>query len=132
MPARRKTSPQPPVRVKRVYEPAEADDGTRVLVERLWPRGLARDKARIDLWLKEIAPSTALRRWFGHDPARWEAFQHRYEEELAHREDLVAQLLELAGRGPLTLVYAARDVNHNSALVLQRYLEHRRQASQQR
>lgn len=132
MGAKRSTPPRPPIRVKRVYEPPQPDDGTRVLVERLWPRGLARPKARIDLWLQEIAPSTALRKWFAHDPARWEAFQHRYEEELARREDLVAQLLELASRGPLTLVYAARDVHHNSALVLQRYLKHKRLASPQR
>jgi uncharacterized protein YeaO (DUF488 family) len=120
------------VRLKRVYEPPEEADGTRVLVERLWPRGLARDRARIDLWLKDIAPSPSLRRWFHHDPARWTEFQRRYREELAGREPLVAQLLDLASHGDVTLVFAARDLQHNSARVLQEYLEQRLGPSRRR
>lgn len=111
------------LRLKRVYEPPAPEDGCRVLVERLWPRGLSREKARVDVWLKDIAPSTELRKWFGHDPAKWEEFQRRYEAELAERDDAVEQLLELARQGPVTLVFAASDTAHNSAVVLKRFLE---------
>ncbi|RMG35989.1 MAG: DUF488 domain-containing protein [Planctomycetota bacterium] len=114
-----------PVRTKRIYDPVAEDDGCRVLVERLWPRGLSKEKARVDVWLKDIAPSTALRKWFGHDPAKWEEFQRRYEAELAERGEAVEQLLELTRQGPVTLVYAASDTEHNSAVVLKRFLEKR-------
>lgn len=106
------------VHLKRVYDPASPADGTRVLVDRLWPRGLSKAKAKIDLWLKEVAPSTELRKWFGHDPQRWDEFRHRYIEELKQHPEDLAKLRELASKGPLTLLYAARDEQHNDAVVL--------------
>lgn len=110
-------------RIKRIYEPFDEDDGTRVLVDRLWPRGVAKVEAHIDLWLKDIAPTTELREWFGHDPARWSEFERRYREELQQQAELVARIEELASLGPLTLVYSARDTLHNQARVLADYLE---------
>lgn len=109
-------------RIKRVYEPAAADDGTRVLVDRLWPRGLKRDEAKIDLWLKEIAPSTELRRWFGHAPDRWDEFRRRYAEELLAQPHALAQLREVGEHGPVTLLFAARDEQRNNAVVLRELL----------
>jgi uncharacterized protein YeaO (DUF488 family) len=110
------------VRLKRVYEPRSADDGTRVLVDRLWPRGVSKAEAAIDEWLKEIAPSTELRQWFGHDPERWEVFRQRFLKELAQHPDEVARLREFARKGRLTLVYAAHDEIHNNAVVLREVL----------
>jgi uncharacterized protein YeaO (DUF488 family) len=110
------------IRIKRAYEPPDKDDGVRVLVDRLWPRGLRKERAAVTLWLKEVAPSTELRKWFGHDPARWTEFNRRYRAELAHNDEAVARLAELAVRGPLTLLYAAHDTEHNHALVLIDYL----------
>lgn len=106
------------VRLKRVYEPATPDDGTRILVDRLWPRGLSKADARIDLWLKAIAPSTELRQWFGHDPNRWPEFRRRYQQELAQHTAELDQLRVLAGQGTVTLLYGARDEQHNDAVVL--------------
>ncbi len=106
------------VRLKRVYEPAAPDDGTRILVDRLWPRGLSKADARIDLWLKAIAPSTELRQWFGHDPNRWPEFRRRYQQELAQHTAELDQLRVLAGQGTVTLLYGARDEQHNDAVVL--------------
>ena len=111
------------IKLKRVYETPDAQDGTRVLVERLWPRGLNKQHAKVDEWLKEIAPSTELRKWFAHDPARWAEFQTRYKTELAEKSVLVAQLKQMARNATITLVFAAKDEQHNSALVLKRYLE---------
>ena len=108
--------------LKRAYEPAAPDDGQRVLVDRLWPRGVSKEKAAIDLWLKEIAPSTALRQWFGHDPARWEEFQSRYRAELDANGEVVGQLRDVIRAGKTTLVYGARDEVHNDAVVLAAYL----------
>lgn len=110
------------IRLKRVYEPASDDDGRRILVERLWPRGIKKERAAVDLWLKEAAPSTELRRWYKHDTAKWKEFRRRYEAELDDRADVVGQLVELARKGPLTFVYAARDEEHNSARVLREYV----------
>lgn len=110
------------IRVKRVYEPPAPEDGVRVLVDRLWPRGLSRRSARVDLWLKEVAPSDALRRWFAHDPARWEVFRQRYFAELADQQAGIRTLLDLAARGPVTLLYAAADTRHNNAVALREYL----------
>ncbi len=110
------------LRLKRAYEPAEAEDGTRVLIDRLWPRGVSKDQAAIDLWLKDLAPSTALRKWFGHDPARWAEFQRHYAEELQQHPEPFGQLHDLAQKGRVTLVYAARDEAHNDAVVLHRLL----------
>lgn len=114
------TEQQANVALKRVYDEPAASDGRRVLVERLWPRGLSKARACIDLWLKEIAPSPELRTWFGHDPEKWDEFRHRYEVELASGEaqKALCTLRDLAGQGPLTLVFAARDAQHTNALVL--------------
>jgi uncharacterized protein YeaO (DUF488 family) len=106
------------VRLKRAYEPAAPDDGVRVLVDRLWPRGLRKADAAIDRWMKDIAPSTELRRWFGHDPERWPAFHRRYSQELLQQAEAVDELRELARGGRVTLVFAAHDEAHNDAVVL--------------
>jgi len=113
------------IKLKRIYEAPVASDGTRILVDRLWPRGIAKDKAKIDLWLKEIAPSHALRRWFHEAPeARWPAFQDRYREELrGAAAGPLAELRQLVQRQPVTLLFAARDEAHNSAAVLKAVLE---------
>ena len=108
--------------LKRAYAPAAADDGTRVLVDRLWPRGVSKDHAAVDLWMKDLAPSTALRQWFNHDPARWAGFQARYAAEVLQQPALFQQLRGLAQQGRITLVYAARDTDHNEAVVLRNLL----------
>ena len=106
------------IRIKRAYEPAESGDGTRILIDRLWPRGVSKEDARLDDWLKEIAPSSDLRKWFGHDPQRWTEFQKRYREELKQHEDMLRHLRELASEGTVTLVYGAKDEEHNDAVAL--------------
>lgn len=110
------------IKLKRVYEEPSSKDGVRVLVERLWPRGLTKKRAAIDLWLKDVAPSPELRKWFGHDPARWEQFQKRYRRELRERKDAIRLLKQKLKEGTVTLVYAARDEEHNGALALKRHL----------
>jgi len=109
------------IKLKRAYEVPESGDGFRVLVDRLWPRGVSKDSARIDLWFKEIAPSTALRKWFGHAPERWQEFCRRYRAELKHNP-VATHLRKFAQRRVVTLVYAAHDQNHNHALVLAAFL----------
>jgi uncharacterized protein YeaO (DUF488 family) len=104
--------------IKRAYEPAEAEDGYRVLVDRLWPRGIAKDRARLDEWATDLAPSTELRTWFGHDPQRFDEFRERYRQELSDRTDHLAALRRRAQSGRVTLVYGARDQEHNDAVVL--------------
>jgi uncharacterized protein YeaO (DUF488 family) len=111
------------IKLKRAYEPAEKSDGLRVLVDRLWPRGISKSTAQIDCWLKEIAPSDALRRWFGHDPSKWSEFRKRYVRELEKRSEAVAQLKQFASQGTVTLVYGAKDERHNNAAALKEYLE---------
>ena len=111
------------IKIKRVYEQPDKDDGVRILVDRLWPRGLTKDKASLDLWLKEIAPSTELRKWFGHDPDKWKSFRGRYETEIRHKDDLVKVLKQKIKEGTITLIYGARDEKHNEALVLKQFLE---------
>ncbi len=111
------------IRIKRVYEPPSPGDGFRVLVDRLWARGVRKEEARIDWWLKEIAPSNELRKWFRHDPEKWEEFLQCYFQELEQRAELVSQLLAKAGEGTITLVYAARDEQFNNARALKIYLE---------
>jgi uncharacterized protein YeaO (DUF488 family) len=106
-----------------VYEAPHKDDGTRILVDRLWPRGLTKEKARVDLWLKEIAPSTELRKWFGHDPKKWRRFRERYETELKDDADQLKLLKSKVKEGTVTLIYGARDQEHNEALVLKEFLE---------
>lgn len=109
--------------LKRAYERAEPDDGFRILVDRLWPRGVSKSAARIDLWLKEIAPGTSLRKWFDHDPAKWSEFRERYFLELDHNPQAVARLSEQVQRGVVTLVYGARDREHSHAAALKEYLD---------
>ena len=113
------------IRLKRAYEKPSPDDGKRILVERLWPRGLTKKSAALDLWLKDIAPSTDLRKWFAHDPAKWKQFQTRYRNELRQKKDSIQSLKDEAKQRTVTLVYAARDEAHNGALVLKRFLEGR-------
>lgn len=109
--------------IKRSYETPAAADGKRILIDRLWPRGLSKEKARIDLWMKEIAPSTELRKWFGHDPEKWKEFQTRYKKELAANSDLVDSIRKMAKHDPVTLIYSAKDEEHNDAVVLLAYLK---------
>ena len=106
------------LRLKRAYEPAVRADGYRILIDRLWPRGLSKAKVAVNDWMKEIAPSADLRRWFGHDPERWREFRRRYKRELRERDDLVRQIATLASHHRVTLVYGARDEAHNDAVVL--------------
>ena len=110
------------IRIKRIYDLPEQVDGSRVLVDRLWPRGVRKETAALTLWLKEIAPSPELRQWFGHDPARWQEFGRRYRSELEQNAAAVARLTELLRLGRLTLLYGARDTAHNHALILQGYI----------
>ncbi len=109
--------------IKRAYEPAQPEDGKRYLVDRLWPRGLKREALRLDGWLPEAAPSDALRRWFAHDPAKWDEFQTHYFAELDAKPQAWQPLMEAAQQGDVTLVYASRDSLHNNAVALKRYLE---------
>ena len=113
---------KPEIRLKRAYDPPAPSDGPRILVERLWPRGLARQRAKLDHWCKEVAPSAELRRWFGHDPARWPEFRRRYRAELKANAEEVAQLAKLCAGRHVTFVFAARDEERNSAVVLREYL----------
>ena len=113
------------IRIKRVYEEPSHEDGKRILVDRLWPRGLTKEKAKVDLWLKDVAPSTELRKWFAHDPEKWTEFQERYAKELKLKSEPLAQLQHEAKHGPVTLLYGARDEEHNEAVALQRLLQSR-------
>jgi len=111
------------IKLKRVYEEPSKEDGFRVLVKQLWPMGFTKERAAIDLWLKEAAPSSELRKWFGHDPAKWEEFRKRYRAELRQKKDVVSILKQKIKEGTITFVYAARDEEHNSAIVLKEILE---------
>lgn len=113
------------IQIKRVYEAPSATDGLRVLVDRLWPRGLTKGRAAVDLWLKEVAPSTELRKWFGHDLAKWKRFQQRYRKELRAGNDAIRVLREKSEQGMITLLYGAKDNEHNEALVLKTLLDRR-------
>jgi uncharacterized protein YeaO (DUF488 family) len=110
------------IRLKRAYEPASGDDGIRILVDRLWPRGVAKSDAALDLWEKELAPSTYLRHWFNHEPGRWDEFRARYAAELRQQADALERVRALARMGTITLVYAARDELHNDAVALRGFL----------
>lgn len=114
---------KPIIRIKRAYEPAENTDGYRVLVDKLWPRGIDKEHAAIEEWAKQLAPSDALRKWFGHDPALWEGFQQQYRAELDQNPDVAEFVHHHKGTKLLTLVYGAKDTLHNNAVVLQSYLE---------
>lgn len=111
------------IKLKRIYEKPEDSDGYRVLVDRLWPRGVSREKAHLDLWLKEIAPTNELRKWFGHEPYKWEDFNTRYKEELVRNQDAVSRLKRLAGERTVTLLYATKDNAHNAAIVIKDFIE---------
>lgn len=112
----------PDIRLKRAYEDPEPTDGVRILVERLWPRGVSKDRAMLDHWMKDISPSPELRKWYGHDPEKWPEFQRRYRAELDRHTEDIATLRELCASGPVTFVYAAKDEARNSAIVLREYL----------
>lgn len=115
------------IRVKRVYEAPSPEDGVRVLVDRLWPRGLSKEKAGVDLWLKEVAPSTELRKWFGHAPEKWEAFQERYRQELRQQPEALQRLSELLDQGRVTLLFGAKETRFNDAVALRAFvLSHRK------
>jgi uncharacterized protein YeaO (DUF488 family) len=111
------------IKLKRVYDKPSTDDGFRVLVERLWPRGVTKDAARLDIWLKEVAPSPELRKWYSHDVSKWNEFQKRYRAELAQHHDALNEIMEKQKEGTVTFVYAARDDEHNSALILKQFIE---------
>ncbi len=113
-----KHTPVPQVQVKRAYEAPAPDDGTRILIDRLWPRGIKKEALKLDHWDKELAPSTELRQWFGHDPKRWAEFQKRYAEELHSKQSALGALREMAREGHVTLVYGAHDEKHNNAVAL--------------
>ena len=113
------------LRMKRAYEPPEPADGYRVLIDRIWPRGVSKADARLDEWARQLAPSSELRRWFSHDPAKFDQFRRRYRDELADQEDKLRELRQRARRGTLTLVYSARDTEHNDAVVLAELLRRR-------
>lgn len=108
--------------IKRIYEPAAKSDGFRVLVDRLWPRGIAKESAKLDLWLPDLGPSTELRKWFNHDPAKWDEFRRRYHAELKEKKELVAELKGRAKEGTVTLLYSAKDEAHNQAVALKELL----------
>jgi len=111
------------IKIKRVYENSSKDDGERILVDRLWPRGVSKEKAKIDLWVKEIAPSDELRKWFSHDPLKWVEFKKRYESELKRMRVEVQKLASISKKENLTLLYAAKDEEHNNAVVLKEFME---------
>ena len=111
-----------PLQIKRVYDPPHRDDGLRILVDRLWPRGLTKQAAAIDQWIKECAPSNELRKWFAHDPAKWEEFRQRYFAELGSKEEQLVPIRALAGKQRVTLLFGAADLEHNNAVVLMEYL----------
>ncbi|HET7569691.1 MAG TPA: DUF488 domain-containing protein [Gammaproteobacteria bacterium] len=111
------------IRIKRIYEAPARGDGRRVLVDRVWPRGIKKDEAKLDDWLKDVAPSTPLRKWFGHDPDKWPEFRTRYRKELDAQSEAVGLLAGYARKGTLTLLYGARDEQHNQAVVLRDYLQ---------
>jgi uncharacterized protein YeaO (DUF488 family) len=110
------------IQTKRIYDPPARDDGARVLVDRIWPRGIRKEDAKLDLWLREAAPSTELRKWFGHEPEKWTEFQKRYARELDGNRDVLAKLDALIAKGPVTLVFAAKDAERNNAVALRAYL----------
>ena len=112
------------IRIKRIYEQAAEEGGFRILVDRLWPRGLSKEKAKVDLWLKEVAPSSELRKWFSHDPTKWAEFKEKCEKELVAKQPLLKEIRRMENeKGTVTLLYSARDVEHNNAVALQTALE---------
>lgn len=116
------------IRIKRTYEPRARGDGRRILVERLWPRGMKKEELHVHVWMKEVAPSTQLRKWFGHRPERWQEFRRRYKKELRVNADAWSPILDASKRGTVTLLYSAHDLQHNGAVVLREYLMSRSRA----
>jgi uncharacterized protein YeaO (DUF488 family) len=114
------------LKLKRVYEPFDKNDGTRILVDRLWPRGMTKAKAGVDIWLKELAPSAELRKWFGHDPDKWTEFKKRYRAELEENDEQLARLREEIKKGAVTLLYGAKDEEHNDAVALAEFLRNQK------
>ena len=114
------------INIKRVYEEPKKDDGERILIDRLWPRGLTKEKAKVDLWLKDIAPSTTLRKWFGHEPSKWNEFKKKYHDELKDNTESVNKLKEELKKEKVTLIYGAKDKEHNDAVVLKEYFEQKK------
>ena len=110
------------IQLKRIYEPSSKEDGYRILVDRLWPRGFTKEKAALDLWLKEIAPSTELRKWFGHDPEKWKEFQKKYRIELKQNKEALDRLMDYIKKGKVTLLYGAKDEEHNEAQVIKDFI----------
>jgi uncharacterized protein YeaO (DUF488 family) len=119
------------IRIKRVYDSASSDDGAKFLVDRLWPRGVSKEKLQLTGWIKEVAPSDALRKWFGHDPKKWSEFQRRYISELKENPDAWKPLDEAARKGDVTLLFGAKDSEHNNAVVLKKFLEQKSHKSKQ-
>ncbi|EIM76197.1 hypothetical protein A33O_05950 [Nitratireductor aquibiodomus RA22] len=117
------------IRLKRIYDPVEDRDGTRILIDRLWPRGMSKERAALDAWMPEIGPSHELRKWYAHEPERWETFRQRYREELAGREEGLEQLRESARKGPLTLLFSATDRDRNQAVVVRQFLQEDNESS---
>lgn len=111
------------IRIKRIYDLSSADDGKRILVDRLWPRGIRKEDAKIDEWLKDIAPSDELRKWFSHDPSKWQEFKTKYRQELKGKTELIEIIRKEAKRGTVTLLFAAKDMEHNNACVLKEIIE---------
>lgn len=111
------------IKVKRIYDLPSPDDGKRILVDRLWPRGLKKEEADIDEWMKDIAPSAELRKWFSHDPSKWDEFRERYKKELRQKADLVERIKTLAKKGNVTLLFSAKDIEHNNAVALREFIE---------
>jgi uncharacterized protein YeaO (DUF488 family) len=129
---RRKNKTAMTIKLKRVYAEWAKADGTRILVDRLWPRGLTKEKAHVDLWLKDVAPSAELRRWFAHDPVKWTEFKTRYRTELKHHHEPIELLKQAITKSPVTLLYGARDQEHNHAIVLRELLNHSTKNTRQR
>jgi uncharacterized protein YeaO (DUF488 family) len=113
------------IEIKRVYDPSEPGDGTRFLVERLWPRGIGKEALAMEAWLKDVAPSDALRRWFAHDPQKWDEFRKRYFAELDEKREVLIPIIEAAVKGDVTLLFSARDTKNNNAVALRQYIEER-------
>lgn len=113
------------IKLKRIYDKAEKNDGVRILAERLWPRGLSKNKAGVDLWLKDVAPSTELRKWFGHDPSKWDEFKKLYYAELDNNMEALSKLTDISGKRDITFVYASKDEEHNNSVALKEYMEKR-------
>jgi len=120
------------IKLKRAYDPLTASDGVRYLVERLWPRGIKKSNLQLDGWMKDVAPSTELRKWFAHDPSRWTEFQRRYFTELENHADALQSIVDAARHGTVSLIYSSHDAQHNNAVALKRYIEQGRQRSAER